>query len=61
MLVEVHFDDFTTGCLTLDCVGNIYVVYDGKLFCIPEFLTVFGHVFLHKKGAKNLHKVSTLF
>ena len=26
----------------------LYVVYDGKLFCIPEFLTVFGHAFLHK-------------
>ena len=27
---------------------NIYVVDDGKLFCIPEILTVFGNALLHK-------------
>ena len=31
---------------------DIYVVYDGKLFCIPEFLTVFGHLFLHRFGIR---------
>ena len=34
----------------------IYVVYDGKLFCIPEFLTVFCKVFLHKIGIRFYEK-----
>ena len=39
----------------------LYVVYDGKLFCIPEFLTVFCKVFLHKIGIRFYEKMNTPF
>ena len=37
--------NYTYKSHSSDC---IYVVYDKKLLCIPDLLTVFGQVFLHK-------------
>ena len=39
----------------------IYVVNDGRLLCIRDFFSVFGHLFLHKLVDDSMSKCDAIF